>query len=55
MWAALGFAALGKGLIATVLPGLALVVYTLVEREVSWWKPLKVGTGLPLFLCITAP
>lgn len=55
MWAALGFAALSKGLIATVLPGLALVVYTLVEREVSWWKPLKVSTGLPLFLCITAP
>ena len=54
-WAALALAVLSKGLIGLVLPGAALVLYVLVERD--WRLPgrLHLVPGLALFLLITVP
>ena len=54
-WAALALAVLSKGLIGLVLPGAALVLYVLVERD--WRLPgrLHLATGLLLFSLITVP
>lgn len=54
-WAAMGVAVLTKGLIGLVLPGLALVVYTLWVRDLVLWRRLHVATGLACLLAITAP
>ncbi len=54
-WAACGLAVLSKGLIGLVLPGGALVFYSLWQRDWSLWKHLHLGKGLLLFLAITAP
>lgn len=54
-WAALALATLSKGLIGLVLPGIALVLYTLWQRDWALWKHLHLGKGLVLFLVITAP
>jgi 4-amino-4-deoxy-L-arabinose transferase-like glycosyltransferase len=54
-WAALALAVLSKGLIGLVLPGAALALYVLVERD--WRLPgrLHLVPGLSLFLLITVP
>ena len=54
-WAALALAVLSKGLIGLVLPGAALVLYVLIERD--WRLParLHLVPGLCLFLLITVP
>ena len=54
-WAGLALATLSKGLIGVVLPGVALVLYTLWQRDWALWKHLHMGKGLVLFLAITAP
>ncbi|MCG6886279.1 MAG: glycosyltransferase family 39 protein [Proteobacteria bacterium] len=54
-WAALALATLSKGLIGLVLPGVALVLYTLWQRDWALWKHLHLGKGLVLFLLITVP
>lgn len=54
-WASAALAFLSKGLIALILPGLTLVVYSVVTREFSAWKRLHVTLGLPLFLLISVP
>ena len=54
-WSALALAVLSKGLVALVLPGATLVVYSLLTRDFSAWKRLQLGLGIPLFLAITAP
>lgn len=54
-WAALALAVLSKGLIGLVLPGAALVLYILVERD--WRLPgrMHLVPGLSLFFLITVP
>ena len=54
-WAAVALAVLSKGLIGLVLPGAALALYVLVERD--WRLPgrLHLLPGLSLFLLITVP
>ncbi len=54
-WAALALAVLSKGLIGLVLPGAALVLYMLIERD--WRLPgrLHLAPGLLLFFLITVP
>lgn len=54
-WAAAALAALTKGIVVGVLGGATLIVYTLLERDVSVWRRLHVRTGVPLFLVIAAP
>jgi 4-amino-4-deoxy-L-arabinose transferase-like glycosyltransferase len=54
-WAALALAVLSKGLIGVVLPGAALVIYTLFRRDWSLWRRLHLIGGLLLFLAIAAP
>jgi len=54
-WAALAFAVLSKGIAAPVLTGATLVLYSLVSRDVSPWRKLRLLPGLTLFLIIAAP
>jgi 4-amino-4-deoxy-L-arabinose transferase-like glycosyltransferase len=54
-WAALAGATLSKGLIGLVLPGGALVLYTVWQRDWALWRHLHLGKGLLLYLLIAAP
>ncbi|NTV13079.1 MAG: glycosyltransferase family 39 protein [Desulfobulbaceae bacterium] len=54
-WAACALAVLSKGLIGLVLPGGAVVCYSLWQRDWALWKNLHLGKGLLLFLALTAP
>ncbi|HVN34358.1 MAG TPA: glycosyltransferase family 39 protein [Casimicrobiaceae bacterium] len=54
-WAALAGATLSKGLIGIVLPGGALVIYSLLTRDLAIWRRVSLASGLALFLALTAP
>lgn len=54
-WGAMALAVLTKGLIGLVLPGLVLVVYSLVARDWVLWRRLHIVSGTILFLLLTAP
>ena len=54
-WAALALATLIKGLIGLVLPAIAIVIYTLWQRDWLLWKHLHIIKGLLVYLVITAP
>ena len=54
-WAAMAGATLSKGPIGIVLPLGALVVYSLINRDVEIRKRLHLTSGLLLFLVLTAP
>lgn len=54
-WAAMALALLSKGLVGIVLPGATLFVYSVVQRDLSPWKRMHFGLGLPLFLILAAP
>jgi len=54
-WAALGLAVLSKGLIGIVLPGAALFLYSLFQRDLGVWKRMHWGAGLAIFFAVTAP
>jgi 4-amino-4-deoxy-L-arabinose transferase-like glycosyltransferase len=54
-WAALGLAVLSKGLMGLVLPGAALFIYAMVQRDFSVFKRMHWLPGLAVFLLITAP
>ena len=54
-WGALALAVLSKGLIGLVLPGAALALYILVERDWRLARRLHLLPGLALFLLITVP
>lgn len=54
-WAVLALAVLSKGLIGLVLPGAALVIYSLLQRDWSLWRRMHLIGGLLLFLAISAP
>ncbi len=54
-WLAIALAMLSKGLIALVLPGATLVLYTLWLRDWALWKRLHLVSGLALFLAVAAP
>ena len=58
MWlaaAALAGATLSKGLVALVIPGGALVVYTALTRDFAVWKRLHLASGFALYLALAAP
>lgn len=54
-WVAMGVAVLTKGLVGLVLPGLVLVVYTLVTRDVGLWRRLHLPGGVIAMLIVTVP
>jgi 4-amino-4-deoxy-L-arabinose transferase-like glycosyltransferase len=54
-WAALAMAVLSKGVMGIVLPGTALILYTIAQRDFTVLKRMHWGAGLTLFLLISAP
>ena len=54
-WAATACAVLSKGLVAIVIPGLALAVYMAVERDLSPLRRMHWIPGLALFAAIVLP
>lgn len=54
-WASVGVAVLTKGLIGIALPGLVLVVYTLVARDGTLWRRLHLVSGALLMMVIVTP
>ncbi|MBI5785245.1 MAG: glycosyltransferase family 39 protein [Rhodocyclales bacterium] len=54
-WAGLALAVLSKGIVALVLTGGTVVLYSLLTRDWSPWRRFEFLRGLPLFLLIAAP
>lgn len=54
-WAGLALAVLSKGLMGLVLPGGAVFIYCIVQRDFSVLKRMHWLSGLAVFLLITAP
>jgi 4-amino-4-deoxy-L-arabinose transferase-like glycosyltransferase len=54
-WIGLGLAVLSKGLMGLVLPGAALVIYSLIQRDFALWKRMHLVTGLLLCLLVCTP
>jgi 4-amino-4-deoxy-L-arabinose transferase-like glycosyltransferase len=54
-WIAMALAVLSKGLIGIVLPGAALVAYSLVARDLGVWRRMRWGSGPLLFALVAAP
>lgn len=54
-WAGLALAVLSKGLMGIVLPGAALFIYCLVQRDFSVLKRMHWLPGLALFFAIVTP
>jgi 4-amino-4-deoxy-L-arabinose transferase-like glycosyltransferase len=54
-WAGLAFAVLSKGIVALVLTGGTVILYSLLSRDGSPWRRFEFVRGLPLFLLIAAP
>jgi 4-amino-4-deoxy-L-arabinose transferase-like glycosyltransferase len=54
-WVAAALGVLTKGIVAVFLPGAALAVYSLLQRDGSVWRRLSLRYGVPLFLFIVAP
>ena len=54
-WAGMACAVLSKGIVGIVIPGLALLVYVAIEREVSLLRRLHWVPGLCVFGAIALP
>lgn len=54
-WAGLALAVLSKGIVALVLTGGTILLYSLLTRDWSPWRRFDFLRGLPLFLLIAAP
>lgn len=54
-WAAMGVAVLTKGLVGLALPGLVLVIYTLITRDLGLWRRLHLLPGAVVLLIVTVP
>ncbi len=54
-WASLALAVLSKGLIGLALPGMALVLYVLIERDWRLIGRLNLAWGIALLLALTLP
>jgi len=54
-WAGLALAVLSKGLMGIILPGTALFLYSVFNRDITIWKRMHWFSGLALFLLIAAP
>jgi 4-amino-4-deoxy-L-arabinose transferase-like glycosyltransferase len=54
-WALAALAVLSKGIVVLMLAGGALILYTLLQRDLITWRRLHALPGLALFLLIAAP
>ena len=54
-WVAAALAVLTKGIVALVLPGLTLVLYSLLQGDRTVWRRLSPVSGVVLLLLIAAP
>ena len=54
-WVGLALAVLSKGLMGLVLPGTALFLYSLINRDITIWKRMYWIGGLLLFFLIATP
>ncbi|MDR2000040.1 MAG: glycosyltransferase family 39 protein [Zoogloeaceae bacterium] len=54
-WAGLALAVLSKGIVALVLTGGTLILYSILSRDWSPWRRFEWARGLPLFLLIAVP
>ena len=54
-WVAMAVAVLTKGLVGIALPGLVLVIYSALARDLAIWHRLHIGLGLLVMLAIAAP
>lgn len=54
-WLAMGVAILTKGLVGIALPGLVLVLYTLISRDFALWRRIHLFSGIALMLVVTVP
>jgi 4-amino-4-deoxy-L-arabinose transferase-like glycosyltransferase len=54
-WAATAGAVLTKGLVGLVIPGGALVLYTLATRDLAPWRRLAPLSGLAVLVALCAP
>ena len=54
-WGSMAIAVLTKGLIGIALPGLVLVVYTAVARDLAIWRRIHLASGALLMLVVAAP
>ena len=54
-WAAMALAVLSKGLMGLVLPGAALFLYSVFQRDIGVWKRMHWSRGLLLFLLLVSP
>lgn len=54
-WAGMALAVLSKGLMGIILPGTALFIYCIVQRDFGVLKRMHWLSGLAVFLLITAP
>jgi len=55
VWFALALAMLQKGLVAVVMPGFALVLYSLLTRDFRIWRRLELTLGLVIVLALNLP
>ena len=54
-WGALGLAVLAKGPVGIVLPGVAVLLYMVWQRDWVLLRHLHLRVGVPVFLAIAAP
>ena len=54
-WAALALSVLSKGLMGLILPGTALFLYSVFNRDITIWKRMHWFNGLLLFFLIATP
>ncbi len=54
-WAGLALAVLSKGLMGLILPGAALFLYSVFNRDITIWKRMHWFSGLLVFLLVAAP
>jgi len=54
-WASMAIAVLTKGPVGIALPGLVLVVYSALARDLAIWRRLHAGVGVLVLLAVAAP
>ncbi|HVY06395.1 MAG TPA: glycosyltransferase family 39 protein [Burkholderiales bacterium] len=54
-WAAAGAAFLSKGLIGLMLPAMSVSAYVLLQRDFTLLRRMQFGSGIAIFLAISAP
>jgi len=54
-WAAMALAVLSKGLMGVILPGAALFLYSVLNRDLRIWLRMHWVSGMLMFLLVAAP